>query len=842
MKYIATLIVLLLGLAAPSAATAAMTGDWQTYPSFHTAPLRTVETPGRVYFAGYPSDCGGASSSVPDMYMALHCYDKESGEFVPLSRRNRLSEEYILDFAYNDEKKYLLVVYDNFNIDLLYEDGTVRNISTLMTANIPGKKAVNLITFYPKANQAFIATHFGYVCIDDSDYEISESRIFNQDLKAACRIGDRMLLSDGANVYLADYKSPRMSLSDYKIEPQLNGTNIIYNLDDNLGVGISGGRGVESIVNWIAFKPGTFEIENHQQIDKETLTDIQPGVGGLYATYYATAIKYCPGRLRYMRYIDEHYWGAPLATADFTTGYSFKERLGMRSFDITNPVWTAKTDFMRPNVPAANYSFNIKYSPKYGLLVGSHGAEGMFAHDFGLPGTGQISGLKDGRWKEYSHRYTYPERGRIDDSALGMALDPDDSKYVWRGSTFHGIVRYNLEDPEDILHLGNNADWDNGKPGFIKITEAQPSWKILCRMSYPQFDAKGDMYFTQTVYDYSDPNATGEPLNTVIWRWSAENRRATTDADHFRPLEHITLPYKDGSNAEIHLVLTNRANANTILIYTNLGYENRQLIILDHNGTFDNQADDKLISIRSGYDQDGGSIDLFGINWMTEDPETGLVWFATDSGVYTMNVNRQNSSTGTFNRVKVARNDGTSLADYLLNEVKVNHILDDGQGRKWFSTLGGLVCTSSDGRRILGEFTRENSYIPSDNVFSTGYDPSTGSLMISTDRGLSLFTPSGTSSVGGAESGVRAYPNPVEPDYYGFVTIDGIPDNSLVKIADAGGGLVRELGRAESGSIQWDLTNHEHKRVSTGVYYILASPGDNSSDGKSSVGKILILN
>lgn len=112
--------------------------------------------------------------------------------------------------------------------------------------------------------------------------------------------------------------------------------------------------------------------------------------------------------------------------------------------------------------------------------------------------------------------------------------------------------------------------------------------------------------------------------------------------------------------------------------------------------------------------------------------------------------------------------------------------------------------------------------------------------MISTDRGLCEFFIGGSASRPAQEDEVRAYPNPVTPDYYGWVTIDGLPDNALVKIVDAQGNLVRELGKAEAGSIQWDVYNMHHQRVKTGVYYVLSSSSTGGSE--SNVTKILVMN
>ncbi len=96
----------------------------------------------------------------------------------------------------------------------------------------------------------------------------------------------------------------------------------------------------------------------------------------------------------------------------------------------------------------------------------------------------------------------------------------------------------------------------------------------------------------------------------------------------------------------------------------------------------------------------------------------------------------------------------------------------------------------------------------------------------------------GGQTADGSHSLVRAFPNPVTPDYYGYVTIDGLPESALVKIVDSEGNLVRELGRAEGGSIQWDILNLYGKRVRTGVYFVLSS----TSNGEANVAKILVMN
>ena len=88
-------------------------------------------------------------------------------------------------------------------------------------------------------------------------------------------------------------------------------------------------------------------------------------------------------------------------------------------------------------------------------------------------------------------------------------------------------------------------------------------------------------------------------------------------------------------------------------------------------------------------------------------------------------------------------------------------------------------------------------------------------------------------------SNVHVYPNPVHPDYMGSVTIVGLMDNSLVKIADSGGNVIKQL-KSTGGMATWDCVGDNGERVSTGVYYILASEKEGGST-HATVAKFVVV-
>ena len=85
-----------------------------------------------------------------------------------------------------------------------------------------------------------------------------------------------------------------------------------------------------------------------------------------------------------------------------------------------------------------------------------------------------------------------------------------------------------------------------------------------------------------------------------------------------------------------------------------------------------------------------------------------------------------------------------------------------------------------------------------------------------------------------------AFPNPVRPDYTGWITVNGLMDNSLVKIADMQGNVFWQ-GQSEGGMVVWDGCNADGTRVRSGVYLVLASQSaDDSTLG--TVAKIVVIN
>ena len=230
--------------------------------------------------------------------------------------------------------------------------------------------------------------------------------------------------------------------------------------------------------------------------------------------------------------------------------------------------------------------------------------------------------------------------------------------------------------------------------------------------------------------------------------------------------------------------------------------------------------------------QDGTTYSPTLFSCMTEDVD-GYMWVGCSSGIFVSyapaNVFNNDFY---FTQVKVPRNDGTNLADYLLSEVPIKCITIDGGNRKWIGTNGsGVFLVSADGLETIEHFTTENSPLISDDIYDIQINGETGEVFIATDAGLVSFFGDATDPAASLDkNNVLVYPNPVRPEYAGNISITGLAYDTNVKIVNAAGKLVNE-GTSVGGEYTWNGRLASGKKCTSGVYYVLAA----DSEGKKGV-------
>ena len=236
--------------------------------------------------------------------------------------------------------------------------------------------------------------------------------------------------------------------------------------------------------------------------------------------------------------------------------------------------------------------------------------------------------------------------------------------------------------------------------------------------------------------------------------------------------------------------------------------------------------------------QDGTpySVDFFNL---CEDLD-GKVWVGTSKGPFVIDdVSEVFSPTFQFTQVKINRNDGSGLADYLLNDVSIACFAVDAANRKWIGTQNnGAYLISADGQEMIHHFTSEDTPLLSNNVQSIAVHPGTGEVVFGTDKGLCSFIGDATAPEEELnKSNVTVFPNPVTPDYNGPIAIRGLVNDTEVKIISTGGQLVWN-GTSAGGTCLWNGMANNGRRVASGIYHVVANTPEG---GKAIVTRIVIV-
>ena len=238
---------------------------------------------------------------------------------------------------------------------------------------------------------------------------------------------------------------------------------------------------------------------------------------------------------------------------------------------------------------------------------------------------------------------------------------------------------------------------------------------------------------------------------------------------------------------------------------------------------------------------DGVGLTLTFLKDVTEDRD-GNLWFGTSIGpLYITAAQAAEGAPQTvFNQFKVPRDDGSNLADYLLNNTGISAIAIDGANRKWFGTsTNGVYLISADNMTQIHHFTTDNSPLLSNNVMDIAIDDATGEVFFGTEFGLCSYMGDATAPADEMDKdNVYAYPNPVEPGYTGLITVTGLSFDADVKVTTATGHLVAE-GRSNGGTFTWDGRDSNGRRVASGVYNIVTAKSDGS---KGTVCKVAVIN
>lgn len=704
------------------------------------------------------------------------------------SKMSGLSDANILKIDYDKANNQLLIIYQNGNIDIMHSAG-VNNIPDLHNKQMSSGKGVNNVFF--KGDSAYISCDFGIIVLNMKKREISDTYIIganSTEVKVvSTTIFNNKIYAVTANtVYSADATNPNLVNYEY----WKNTT------------GLPGSGNYQSM---FSFSGKLLLLRNKKLYMMESNNSWTP----LLSDKNINSTNISNGKLiandgSNTFYVLNESFGKTDITAVSSTDIEFDSEnqiywlagsaLGVISYHQSN----GELNYHKPLGPAVNIPWDITFAGEKLFMV----AGGRWAGSYKTPG--QLMIYENNMWRNISGNSIQQIIGSASLDFVNVAVDPTDNTHFFVTSYGNGLFEFK----NDAF-----ANWYHHKNSTIETIAAGSDEYSYIRLDGAVYDKDGNLFFA----NMSSTSAIKILLNTGEWS---------------------KLYFPSAALPTLGKIVISNLNTNQKWV-PSVRYT-PGIFIWDDNGTLKDQNDDKNIFLSKLTDVDnvGGVIVPSNYYCLAQD-KNGVFWAGTDIGpLLFYNPSKAFDEGYTCSRVKIPRNDGTGLADYLLQNEKIKAIAIDGANRKWIGTeTSGLYLMSENGQETIQHFTSKNSPLLSDNIMSIAINPVSGEVFIGTSNGLVSYQ-SDAAEDSGVYSNVYAYPNPVKENYNGLITITGLIANTQVKITDLNGNLIYQT--VSNGSIAtWDGKDVHGRKVSTGIYMAICANEDGT---KSTITKIMVIN
>ena len=705
--------------------------------------------------------------------------DKETSENESLSIINDLSDMNIAKVYYNSDKDYLVVVYSNSNIDIILSDGQVVNMPEIKDAVMTSSKAINDVTFAP--GLIYLAAGFGYVVIDDSKFVVKESHLYGQPLNSVAQVGQFLLISTEDGVYYGDADEYHEQLSSFKKSPIVKKCRL-FPIDDKRFFYNTGwtykaeiSQNEEGVVTF-----------NLKELLKGNAVMVQKTLGGFLLNDTGRGLCYKTDEAGDT--ISSFKTGGELCSAHPKGNDSTYWAAGPNGLHLFG-----SENYYLPNALSFGLPFWMTYNKTSDLLyVTSPSANGFFENE-NPSAVNTFDGIV---WRNVT-----PE-GAPASGSYWVDFMPDNPDTYFLSTWRKGLLKV-VNNEIVLTYTSDNSP----------LSRYHPTTSI---------DRYGNLWVVQSLNNPSHPVMVLPAAKTKLNEVTQE--------------DWITYKIDDVNTGKTQraILLSTRYGNNDIKLYTDGDFES-PIVIWNSAGDLSQEPPHE--TYKTLIDQDGLPYSWTNVICFAEDLN-GLVWMGSTEGVISFNPAQAFSSNFAVNHIKMPRNDGTGMADYLLDGIQVNGIAVDGANRKWIATQSsGLFLVSPDGTEVIKKFNTTNSPLATNTVYKVCCNPNSNSVFVTTPAGVYEYF-SDSSPAENTYDNIYAYPNPVRPDFTGEVTITGMMDNSLIKIADASGNVIRQL-KSTGGMATWDCCDQNGERAKTGVYMVLCSQANGS--GEAVVTKIAVI-
>ena len=742
-------------------------GDWVLYPSYHNATY--CQTAGdKVYVL--------ASG-------ALYSYNTSDEELRVYDKINTLSDIDITHIEYCKDIKALVVVYSNANIDILFDDEEVYNITDFKNKSLPDKR-INGVDV--QGTTAYISTVFGVVELDLEEYEFTNTYTTGLNTYCTYLFNGTLFCGTETGMYSCDIDKNLLDKNNW-VKKNNYFTKAICELDGMLycyldEFGIYSYNASNNILKDVVYNHGE-KYNAMYSNGKEIIASAKKKTTIITSPTDVTVYK--NSNSNFILKDGNHFWDCK--------GYNGIVKCIAKDGEII-----VNSTSVTPDSPIRNYCEYMKFASDDKLLVAG-GNLNYFDITF-YDGTLMEYDYSGNRWNNLPEDTIKQATGIPYLNLCAIDEDPADPGHYFAGSFGYGL--YEFRNGKFVKHYSTHNS---------PLESVIPTNTRFVRIPSVKFDKEGNLWCINT----GTKNIVKVLKSDGTWCEL-----------YYKPIEKLA--------TMVEPVMDSRGWLWIKSLQGEAG-----IFCAKMNGTpLDSSDDESKAWLNKFVNQDGISYDIYQVFALAEDRE-GQMWVGTNTGLFVIDNPKTFFNNGVFKQIKVPRNDGTGLADYLLNGTYIKSIQVDGANRKWIGTNDdGIYLISADGLETIHHFTTENSPLPSNSIVSIAINDRSGEVFIGTDKGIASYMSDATRPEEKLDdNNIYAYPNPVKADYSGNIAIVGLTHDCNVKIVDTAGYLINE-GTSNGGQYTWNGRNARGEKVASGVYYVLTYDS-NGNEGVAT--KIVVI-
>lgn len=718
---------------------------------------------------------------------ALFTYNEETKEVTRISTVNGLSDINISALAFDKITGNIIIGYENGNIDFIEKDNNFLNISDLKNGNIIGDKRINNITI-SNDGYAYLSCGFGIVKLNIEKKELSETYFIGNN-SSNVNVNDIELLNNyiyaatDNGIYRANLNTNLSDFNNWQLMSQFNqgkyNTMAVFN--NKLFVNK---RYNQYNSDTIFIFDGTNKSVFNEQLNLGTWNIVNNG--DTLILVHNESIDAFNLNMDNIEHIYQYQNNVPLPRYAI---YDSKGIMWVADYEyglvkVLNN-WNAET--ISISGPPFYEAYQMTYNN--GRLLVARG--GLLVNWLNLWMNRGIYYMEDNNWVSL-----YKSINALDTifDIIQVETAPNDDNTIYAASWHNGLLEIKNNILTNIYDDKNSSLQNISQINFRSI-----------RISGIAFDNNNNLWVSNALTD----RPLSVRTNNGKWYSFALNGQ----------VGNLTITGK---------VIVDSYNQKWLLLP-----KDNKIVVFDENGTFADESDD---NIRVLTNAEGNGNLPGGLILDIANDKNGVIWVCTDKGIIVYYNPEEIFLKNEFNGEQILIDQGGYIQPLLESEI-VTSIAIDPANRKWFGTDGsGVFFISEDGTKELAHFTKENSPLLSNKIQDIAINENNGEVFIATNEGIISYRSDATLPMQSLDN-VYAYPNPVYPDYEGFIVIKNLMQNTTVKISDLYGNLVFETVSV-GGQALWNGKNLKNKKVNSGIYLVYAT--DEQGNNKV-VTKILIF-